>query len=57
MNSFSAALAATPTGGILAISRAGADEGPVTLNRRMIIYNNGPEASGGPAVVVRIGAP
>lgn len=52
MNSFSAALDATPTGAVLAISRAGADEGPVTLNRRMIIYNNGPETG-----VVRLGAP
>jgi Pregnancy-associated plasma protein-A len=52
MNSFSSALAATPTGGILAISRADANEGPLTLSRPMVIYNSGDESA-----VVRLGAP
>lgn len=51
-DSFNSALAATPTGGALAIARAGANEGPIMLSRKMIIYNSGPETG-----VVRLGAP
>lgn len=52
INSFTAAVAATSTGGVLAIARAAANEGAMTLNRPMFLYNSGPESG-----VVRLGAP
>ena len=58
INDFEEALAATLTGGVLAIGRAEANEGPITLSRNMTIYNSGPEpTSPGQTTVVRLGAP
>jgi len=52
MNSVTVAVQLVPLGGVVAVARAGANEGPMTINRKMVIYNNGPETS-----VVRLGAP
>jgi hypothetical protein len=52
VNSWLTALTVTASGSCIAIARAGENEGAITLNRKMVLYNSGPEGS-----VVRIGAP